>query len=231
MICNLSHAALERAPHTHLVLFFTETGYKGKTVRVQIMTASWDARLNSNLAGDNFANETKTKKRTPLEVLRDDEVDPPIHAEYFHSVGATTQSFIVNEANIMSSFVMRSIISWNMVVPLDKRLWRTTPCGCTRHISCCPGWRCRETWREKHFHAMETFSADSDEVSVWELKGLLLVKFPRVVIHANVVQYLFDNWNKIPLCGGNERVHLLSEDLRQILCKITGEWSQRRRAT
>ena len=41
----------------------------------------------------------------------------------------------------------------------------------------------------------ETFGADSDEVSVWELTGLLLVGFRRrfelrVVVHANVAQFL-----------------------------------------
>ena len=45
------------------------------------------SRLNSNLAGDNFAND---KERTPLNVLKKDKVDPLIHAEYFHSGGATT---------------------------------------------------------------------------------------------------------------------------------------------
>merc|ERR1712135_180095 len=32
-----------------------------------------------------------------------------------------------------------------------------------------------ETWLEQHFCATETFGADSDDVSVWELVGLLLV--------------------------------------------------------
>ena len=80
--------------------------------------------LNSNLAGDNFANETKKeekkKERTPLKVLRKDNVDPLIHAEYFHSGGETTMSFIVNGANTVSSFVMRSITSGNMFAPLGN---------------------------------------------------------------------------------------------------------------
>ena len=73
---------------------------------------------------------------------------------------------------------------------------------------------------------METSSADSDEASVWELRGLLLVGFRRrlelcVVIQANVAQFLFDIPSNLPLCGGSEGVSLLSENLHEILCKIT----------
>ena len=83
-----------------------------------------------------------------------------------------------------------------------------------------------ETWLEQHFHAMETFSADSDEVSVRENVGLLLVGFRRrfelcVVIHANVAQFLFDIPSNHPICGGSEEVSLLNEVLHQILCRIT----------
>ena len=35
----------------------------------------------------------------------------------------------------------------------------------------------KEIWLEQHVGAMETFSADSDDVSVWENVGLLLVDF------------------------------------------------------
>ena len=45
--------------------------------------------------------------------------------EYFNSG-------IVNTPNTVSSFVIRSIISRTIDVPLD---WRTTPCGCARHTS------------------------------------------------------------------------------------------------
>ena len=71
---------------------------------------------------------------------------------------------------------------------------------------------------------------NSDDVSVRENVGLTLaVDLSTVyVIQTNAAQYLFGNWNNLPLCGGSERVHLLGKDLHQILCKITGEWSQRR---
>ena len=32
---------------------------------------------------------------------------------------------------------------------------------------------------------------------------------------------LHDTWNNLPLCGGRERVPTLSEDLDELLCKIT----------
>ena len=53
--------------------------------------------------------DKETKKRTPQDVLWD----------YIHSGGATTLSFIVGP-NTVISFVMRSIICWNMLVPLDN---------------------------------------------------------------------------------------------------------------
>merc|ERR1712185_397292 len=53
-------------------------------------------------------------------VLRDERMDPPIHTEYLRSGGATTLIFMVEGANAVSSFVMRSPIPANMVVPPDR---------------------------------------------------------------------------------------------------------------
>ena len=58
---------------------------------------------------------------------------------------------------------------------------------------------------------MET-GADRDDVSVWELVGLLLVEFRNrfvlcVVIQTNVGQILFDIPSNLPLTGGGEGVH------------------------
>ena len=76
----------------------------------------------------NFANETRKKNETSRNVLREDRVDPPIHTEYFHSDGTTTMNFIVNEANAVSSFNMRSPVPLKMAVPPDDtRHWRTKP--------------------------------------------------------------------------------------------------------
>jgi len=46
-------------------------------------------------------------------------MDPPIHAEYWRSGGATTLIFIVDGAKAVNSFVMRSPNPGNMVVPPD----------------------------------------------------------------------------------------------------------------
>ena len=83
----------------------------------------------------------------------------------------------------------------------------------------------RDTGLEQHFHVKETFSADSDDVPVWELVDkidlLLVSRFElRAVIHTNAAQFLADVPSNLPLCGGSERV---SEVLLEILCKIKGQ--------
>ena len=63
------------------------------------------------------------------------------------------------------------------------------------------------------------------DVSV-ALRGFLLVGFrrrfePSVAIHATVTQFLCHIPSNLPLCGGRERVSLLSVVLHEMLCKIT----------
>merc|ERR1719499_2728035 len=53
-------------------------------------------------------------------VLKEDRMEPPIHTEYLRSGGATTLIFMVEGANAVSSFVIRSPIPANMVVPPDS---------------------------------------------------------------------------------------------------------------
>merc|ERR1719324_1153872 len=53
-------------------------------------------------------------------VDNDDKMDPPIHTEYLRSGGATTLIFIVDGASAVNSFVIRSPIPANIVVPPDK---------------------------------------------------------------------------------------------------------------
>ena len=65
----------------------------------------------------------------------------------------------------------------NMVVPPGSMTWRTGLCGCKRHTPCRSGDKCRgircsctnETWLEQYFHTTETFGANNDGVSVWNL--------------------------------------------------------------
>jgi len=53
-------------------------------------------------------------------VLSDDRIEPPIHTEYFRSGGATTLIFIVEGARAVNSFVMRSPMPANIVVPPER---------------------------------------------------------------------------------------------------------------
>merc|ERR1711907_599290 len=53
-------------------------------------------------------------------VLSEERMDPPIHTEYLRSGGATTLIFIVDGAKAVSSFVMRSLMPKNIVVPPES---------------------------------------------------------------------------------------------------------------
>merc|ERR550537_1297183 len=53
-------------------------------------------------------------------VLSEDKMEPPIHTEYLRSGGATALIFMVDGARAVSSFVMRSPMPWNMVVPPES---------------------------------------------------------------------------------------------------------------
>merc|ERR1712187_53164 len=53
-------------------------------------------------------------------VLSEDRIEPPIQTEYLRSGGATTLIFIVEGARAVSSFVMRSPMPWNIVVPPER---------------------------------------------------------------------------------------------------------------
>merc|ERR1712113_385829 len=53
-------------------------------------------------------------------VLSEERMEPPIHTEYFRSGGATTLIFIVEGASAVNSFVMRSPMPANIVVPPER---------------------------------------------------------------------------------------------------------------
>mmetsp|Transcript_20748 Transcript_20748/g.71672 ORF Transcript_20748/g.71672 Transcript_20748/m.71672 type:complete len:220 (+) Transcript_20748:139-798(+) len=56
-------------------------------------------------------------------VLKDDKMEPPIQTEYLRSGGATTLIFIVDGARAVISFVMRSPMPVNIVVPPDSTMF------------------------------------------------------------------------------------------------------------
>merc|ERR1712100_154115 len=53
-------------------------------------------------------------------VLNEERMEPPIQTEYFRSGGATTLTFTVEGASAVSSFVMRSPMPANIVVPPES---------------------------------------------------------------------------------------------------------------
>merc|ERR1712048_1464896 len=53
-------------------------------------------------------------------VDKEDKINPPIQTEYLRSGGATTLIFMVEGAKAVSSFVIRSPIPVNMVVPPES---------------------------------------------------------------------------------------------------------------
>ena len=52
-----------------------------------------------------------------LECAERNKIDPQIHTGYFHTGEANTLIFIVDGSNTVNSFVMCSMVQWNMVVP------------------------------------------------------------------------------------------------------------------
>merc|ERR1712007_247396 len=60
-------------------------------------------------------------------VLSEERMEPPIQTEYFLSGGATHLIFIVEGAKAVSSFVMRSPMPWNIVVPPERTTFAYRP--------------------------------------------------------------------------------------------------------
>merc|ERR1711879_806110 len=98
---------------------------------------TWHHVLLKDAKGENPAQEDSQKhflctivgpdsSYSPLEihicwkVLSDERIEPPIHTEYLRSGGATTLIFMVEGARAVSSFVMRSPMPPNIVVPPES---------------------------------------------------------------------------------------------------------------
>ena len=83
---------------------------------------------------------------------------------------------IVDGTSAVNSFVIRSTPPWNMFVPLESTSWRTilAQINVALHVALeirvvdSTGSFNNEIWLERHFHVKETFSVDSDDVSVCE---------------------------------------------------------------
>ena len=72
-------------------------------------------------------------------------------------------------------------------------------------------------WREEELN-LRRWAGHCERYTVVVRHGLC------VVIQTHVAQFSYDLPNNLPLCGGRERVHWLSDELHQILCKITPAW-------
>ena len=116
-------------------------------------------------------------------------------------------TFIVDVANAVSSSVMCSTILWKpdnttlayKLLADDNVTFHDV---LKRSVAESSGFCTNENWLEHHFSATETCGANRDDVSVWELIGLLLVS--RFELHTNVAQFLCD----IPRASRNVQDHL-----------------------
>ena len=156
-----------------------------------------------------------------------------IRTDYSHSGGATAMVFVVKWSHAVSSFVMRSPVTWNMAVrpPDDTTLayralrmsashfiWKEMPWIPMTLLPMTFGWSNTSAKRKR--------SARQCGCSVWEKVDFLLVNFHSkcelgVVVQINAARFLYNIPNKLPLCGGGERVPLLSDDLCQGSARVT----------
>merc|ERR1719453_698102 len=93
----------------------------------------------------------------------DDRIDPPIHTEYLRSGGAMTLIFIVDGARAVSSFVIRSPIPGNIVVPPDKTTFAYKSLRMsTSHLMI--GWKSTSGHRNRSFPTVIKFPSGSSYV-------------------------------------------------------------------
>merc|ERR1712125_233674 len=86
---------------------------------------TWNSQTDDNQKHFRCTMVGPDSSYSPLEihicwkVLNEDKIEPPIHTEYLRSGGATTLIFMVLGAKAVISFVIRSPIPPNIVVPPD----------------------------------------------------------------------------------------------------------------
>merc|ERR1719424_1126242 len=83
-----------------------------------------------------------------------------------------------------------------------------------------------ETRLEENFRAAEALIANSDDVAIWKLIGLLLVRalacsfHLTVKVQSDVGELLFHIPHNLALCCCCEGVATLCQDLHQIFCQV-----------
>merc|ERR1711904_611026 len=84
-----------------------------------------------------------------------------------------------------------------------------------------------EAWLEQDLRASEALTSDGDDVSIWKLIGLLLVRALTGLLHlsvevkGNVAQLLLDVTDNLTLSSCGERITTLCQDLHEVLGQIT----------
>merc|ERR1711966_308988 len=84
-----------------------------------------------------------------------------------------------------------------------------------------------EAGLEKHFWAAETFASNSNDIAIWKLVSLFLVRaltcclHLRVKVQCDVRQLLFNITDDFTLSCRCERISTFGENLHQVFCQVT----------
>merc|ERR1719326_729061 len=124
-------------------------------------------------------------------VLNEERMEPPIHTEYLRSGGATTLIFIVERSKAVSSFVMRSPMPLNIVVPPDNTtfaykslrmskshfmiLWKVVSCTPLASLPMNDGWNKTSGQRNRSLPTVIMFPSGNSYV--FSLSELSLAAF------------------------------------------------------
>merc|ERR1740130_1181524 len=84
-----------------------------------------------------------------------------------------------------------------------------------------------EAGLEEHLRATETLTPNGDDIAIWQLIRLLLVRTLcgglhfRVKVQGDVAEFLFDITHNLTLGCRGEGVTTLCEDFHEVLCEVT----------
>merc|ERR1712153_195875 len=107
-------------------------------------------------------------------VLNDERIEPPIHTEYLRSGGATTLIFIVEGANAGKH--CGATREYNVAVEIFADVNVTLHDGLEGGIVDAAGLLSNEAGLEEHLRATETLTTNGDDITIWQLIRLLLVR-------------------------------------------------------
>ena len=199
---------------------------------------SWTPLACSPVKFDWNNTSTQRKRSAPLMMMFSSGSSKvlKVHTGYLHTGGATTLISSSDGTNFSTQWKHSAptemmFLSGNskvFVVSLDNTALTygllagvhvTLHVALERSVVESAGFFANDTWMEKHFRSTETFGPIKDDVSVWELVGLILLDFRRrfelcVVIGDKKAQFLADIPSNIQLCGGSERANFIKFSVR-----------------